>query len=345
VLKTVSLNSRPDPDADLQALTARLESLELTNAECFLCANPITDGRYTREHVIPAWAQRRYNLWNQRLQLLNGTEIPYRQLTVPCCDDCNRNKLRPLEDSLSQTVEAGYKAVNALSPKVLLLWLQKIFFGILYKELFLLLDRSSADGHTIITPEFIRYCGTLRLFLQQAREKVRLVDFTPGSIFVFPMQPLPRKELEWDFCDNVGTQFFGCRVGKVALFALLGDGGALQYFEDEYNDIKDMPLHPIQFLELCAQFSYRSTLATRTPKYFTLEGMPHRVLQMHLGGYSLKPLFDDGDPRTYAKFLSYSTELPFENLFQPPNRVKTWLRKPTGEPYYMSVTDFPPGTY
>lgn len=107
-------NQPPDPDTDLQMLLKRLEALELANAECFLCADPIIDGHYTQEHVIPAWAQRRHNLWNQRLVLLNATDIPYRQLTVPCCDDCNRNHLRPIEDSLSQTVEHGHKAVRAI---------------------------------------------------------------------------------------------------------------------------------------------------------------------------------------------------------------------------------------
>lgn len=248
-----------DSDRDLQSLVRRLESLELTEAECFLCANPIIDGHYTQEHVIPAWVQRRHSLWNQRLVLLNGTDMPYRQLTVPCCDDCNRNRLRPIEDSLCQTVDVGHKAVKAIPGERLFLWLSKIFFGILYKELFLLLDRSDPTGPAIITPEFLRQYKIQRFFLQQAREKVRLVDFSPGSVFVFPMQPLPRPEQEWDLCDNVDTQFIGCRVGKVALFACLGDGGAQQYYEEEFGDIQDMPLHPLQFRELCARFSYRSS--------------------------------------------------------------------------------------
>src|SRR5262245_49103738 len=95
----MSADSPIDPDADLQALVRRLEALELANAECFLCASPIIDGLYTLEHVVPAWAQRRYNLWDQRLTLLNGTDIPYRHVTIPCCDDCNGYRLKPMEDS------------------------------------------------------------------------------------------------------------------------------------------------------------------------------------------------------------------------------------------------------
>jgi len=335
-------NDPIDPDESLQSFVQRLESLEVAHSECFLCAKNITTGDYTLEHVVPAWAQHRYNLWNQRLVLLNGTDIPYRQLTVPCCDDCNRNRLRPLEDSLSQTVDVGHHAVKALPARLVLLWLAKILFGILYKELFLLLDRSSPSDGTIITPGFLRHFRTQRFFLQQVREKVRLVDFTQGSLFVFPMQPLPRKEMEWDLCDNVETQFIACRVGKVGLFASLSDGGAQQYLNDIYADIKDLPLHPIQFHELTAQFSYRSTLATRTPKYLTAEGIPHAVHQMPLGGLSLKPLFDDGDAESYARHLAHYLHVPLERVFEPPDKVSTWLRVPDGTPRFMNITEFPP---
>jgi hypothetical protein len=337
----MSANSLPDSDRDLQAFVQRLEGLELANAECFLCANPITDGCYTQEHFIPAWVQRRHNLWNQRLVLLNGTDIPYRQLTVPCCDDCNRNRLRPIEDSLSQTIDFGYRAVKAIPQERLFLWLSKIFFGILYKELFLLLDRSDPAGPAIITPDFLRCYNTQRFFLQQAREKVRLVDFSPGSVFVFPMQRLPSPEQEWDLLDNVDTQFIGCRVSGVSLFASLGDGGAQQFYEDEFADIRDMPLHPLQFRELCAWFSYRSSLATRIPKYITIEGSPHHVHQMPLGGLSMKPLFEEGDAQVYAAFLHHYTRVPWEYVFEPPDRVRTWLRTPRGQPFFMDVQQYP----
>jgi hypothetical protein len=334
-------HSSIDSDADLDSFVKRLECLEGSSSECFLCAKSIDDGHYTLEHVIPAWAQHRHSLWNQRLVLLNGTEIPYRQLTVPCCDDCNEIRLRSLEDSLSQTVEVGYKAVKALPKERLYLWLSKIFFGILYKELFLLLDRSNPSGPTIVTSEFLRYYSGLRFFLQQAREKVRLIDFTPGSIFVFPMQRLPDPRKEWDLWDNVETHFIGCRVGKVALLAALGDGGAQQYYEQDFADIEDMPLHPLQFRELCALVSYRSSLATRTPKHITFQGSPHQVWQMPLGGMSLKPLFEEGSPADYAAFLQHYTQVPLEHVFEPPSKVRTWLRSSQGEPYFLDVEHYP----
>ena len=52
---------------------------------CFLCRCELTRQNRTDEHVIPKWVQRRFDLWNETLEMLNGTTIPYRQLIIPCC--------------------------------------------------------------------------------------------------------------------------------------------------------------------------------------------------------------------------------------------------------------------
>ena len=328
-------------EGNLEELLNALGTFQSPRETCFLCGRGLLKGDYTEEHVIPQWAQNRYELRNQELVLLNRTSIPYRQLTVPCCDECNRYRLKPIEDSVSQTVEAGRNAVLSLGHKVLFLWLGKIIYGILYKELLLLLERSDPASQTIITPAILERFQNHRFFLQQARETVELVDFRPGSIFVFSMQALPERKLEWDLTDNVDTMFIGCRVGRVALFATLADGGAQQAYKDAYQDIGPLELHPIQFRELCAHFSYRSTLATRTPKYITIQGSPHKVHQMALAGFSTKPLFDDWDMGTYARFLAYYTGEDVARLYVPPNKVMTWLHDENGNPRFMSFKDYP----
>jgi hypothetical protein len=332
----------PNPldDADLQALEDRLERLEV-GRECFLCARSILSGDYTNEHVIPAWAQRRYDLQNQRLILLNDTSIRYCQMTVPCCHECNTHHLKSVEDSIAQTADEGVHAVRALSHKALFLWLGKILYGILYKELSVLLDRSDPASHTIVSSEFLNQYHMHRFLLQQARERVRLRDFQPGSIFVWPAQPLPDRRFEWDLLDNVDTMFIACRVGRVAMFGLLADGGAAQgTFEDEFADIKDLPLHPIQFRELAGTLSYASSITTRMPKYVVFEGSPHCTIQLPLAGWSMKPLFNEWDPRVHAKFVEHYTGVPYDQLFGPPDRVGTWLRAPPdGRPNFMDVRD------
>lgn len=242
---------------------------------------------------------------------------------------------------MSGAVPRGAGAVRQLGPNTLFLWLGKIFYGILYRELSLLLDRTQIDGLTIATPEMLRQYETHLFFLQQAREKVKLVDFTPGSIYTFSCQAPKDLRLQWDFCDNIETMFIAMRMGTVGIIGVLGDGGAQMGYAEAYEAIRDLPLHPLQFREVCAHFSYRSSIATRTPKYITIEKSPHEVRQMPLGGMSAKPYFCDWDEAVYAKYLAFYTGYPYEMLYPTEGQTMTWLHDDSGKIRYIDYEKHP----
>jgi len=334
----------PD-DLDLHQFSERLQARAFDPSCCFLCAKHFDDAHLTNEHVIPKWAQNRFELWNERLTLLNGTTIPYRLLTVPCCEECNKYRLQPIETSISAAIEHGPESVKALGTNVIFLWLGKIFYGILYRELSLLIDRKDSEGLTIATPELLREYEAHLFFLQQAREKVKLVDFTPGSIYVFRCQTPASPRLHWDICDNIETMFIAVRMKEVAIIAVLGDGGAQMIYSDIYRKFESLTLHPIQFRELCAHFSYRASIATRTPKYITVQGTPHQVYQMPLGGLSAMPYFQEWDDAIYARFLSYYTGCPYDTAYQGPNKVMTWLHDDSGKIRFLDYKQHPFGPH
>src|SRR5262249_35334617 len=76
---------------------------------CFLCACALNNANRSDEHVIPRWLQREFNLWDQRLTLLNDTDIPYRQLTIPCCTRCNNETFAPLEAAFARPSQPAFK--------------------------------------------------------------------------------------------------------------------------------------------------------------------------------------------------------------------------------------------
>lgn len=290
---------------------------------------------HTLEHIVPMWAQRRYELFDQQLFLLNKTALSYRQLTVPCCQECNNNHLKPLEDALSTRVERGRQALLELHPETVFLWLSKIFYGILYKEHMLLFDRTNPKLGSIVSTEDLRMYDSHRRLLQRIRGEVAFEDFLPGSVFLFDAHSLERKRYEWYLADNVQSLFIGIRVGNVVLAGLLADGGAQALEEVVYSDYYSLHLHPIQIKELFALMSYKSTLATRTPKYISSKTAPRRIWQMSLGGLSARPFFEGYDTHQYAKVLSHFTGIELAELFQPPDQVRTWLRNPSGALNHM----------
>ena len=167
------------------------------------------------------------------------------------------------------------------------------------------------------------------------------VDFSAASILTFQTQLIEHLEMQWDFSDNIETQFIACRMGQVGIIGVLQDGGVHQSFEEDLSFLEGIPLHPIQFAEICARFSYLSSLVQRTPKWVTIEGRPHQTIQLPLGGFSLKPWFADWDPIVYAQFLSHYLGYPLDMLFRPPDQAATFLRDDAGNPLFIDFKEKP----
>lgn len=326
-------------DSNLQHLLNRLKYRKFDEATCFFCARPLSALGATSEHVIPRWAQSRFDLWDQTFVLLNKTTIKYKYLTVPCCEECNKYQLEPIERLVADATLKGPDAVRSLGNNILFLWLGKIFYGILYKELFLSSDRAVIGSPRIVDPSLIKTYEDHLFFLQEARGKVTSVDFCPGSIFVFRTQQSENVQLRWDFTDNIDTLFIGIRMGTVGVIAVLNDGGILNMHGSVYESLENHPLHPLQFRELCAAVAYQSMARIRTPKYITLEGDPHKVYQLPLAGYSLSPFYDEWDTNKFAKVMSYYLGIPYSRIRPDPNHIASYVFDEDNKPIFMPLDE------
>ena len=117
---------------------------------CFLCWTPLTDDNKTDEHVFPKWMQEEFSLFSQPLTLPNKTWISYRQVRIPCCRRCNNEALSRLEQTVASAVRSGFDDfARNVSMKEQFLWLQCLFYKMLYRDMSLLSDRADqcADYH------------------------------------------------------------------------------------------------------------------------------------------------------------------------------------------------------
>ena len=308
---------------------------------CFLCGVDIDSIHRSDEHVFPRWMQERYRLWDQSIDLLNGTSIQYRQLTIPCCRTCNNEYLSPIERRVGRALEGGAEELRKLGPKTLLLWLGKIFYGLLYKELLLPLDQRDQKEGPIVSSELLEEYKMLHFFLQSARVPIRFEKFFPASIFVFDTQAPNDIRGQFDFRDSLQTLTISIRLGHVGIIAALQDGGAQgELLTDELERFYALSLHPLQFTELTAQFFYKATLFNRVPKYVAIETEGSAsVFQLPLGGLSSKRVFDPDDRRDYAKVLSQFTGYPMDQIFRPPDKVATWLVNEKDQLHVLNLND------
>jgi hypothetical protein len=134
---------------------------------CFLCARALDEVSRSREHVFPKWLLERCELWDAELSLLNRTTIPYRQLTIACCKECNNEQLAPLEAEVGAAFAAGPDEVRNLDPDRLFVWLAKFYYGLLFRELTLFLERSDPAQGAIVTEELLREYGIHHLLMRR----------------------------------------------------------------------------------------------------------------------------------------------------------------------------------
>ena len=313
----------------------------LNRDHCFLCGRKLTPTTRTTEHIFPKWLLNRFELWDQRLTLLNGTSLPYRRVRVPCCTLCNGVYLGSLERRVRTAVEGGYDIVRTLPRTVLFQWLTKIFFQILYMEMRLAADVRDPKQGSILTPEFVDNFRLEHVLLNSVRVPVELAGTLPWSIFVFATQCASDNRKNFDFLDSVYEHGIAIRMGDVGIIALLMDGHVQQQvFRDATASIaRRVRLHPLQFREIAAKVAYKRQTMNRTPRFITAwneEAGWFQVVGMSIAGLSTHPLFDAWDNRQYARVLEFYLRefgITYDELLAPPNQTLTFLRQGAGNRY------------
>lgn len=303
---------------------------------CFLCGKHM-DSDNSVEHVFPKWLQKNYSLWDQRIYLLNGSFMPYRQLTIPCCEECNNKHLSKVEDVVNETVRGGFQKAIKLPHKVWYLWAGKIFYGILRKELSLLLDRSNPNGGTIITKEIIESFSNLHLFMQGFRGRHEFIGDAPYSVLVCNLHEFGSS---YDYRDNLSLFTLAIRMGEIGIIVSFEDGGLIQKSYGRYvEEVEGRKLHPIQFYELYAKVSYQVNLLQQPVSYLTQSDVDgNYVASTEM--VSSFTLLNKWDQKEFSEFLCFhvSPWLSDESqiVFSPPDLVSSWMVNDKGELLLLS---------
>lgn len=326
-----AVTHRPGRQNSLYTLSGRIYS----GKRCFYCGK-LLRGNRTREHVFPLWLQKRFHLADQHLTLLNGSLIPYRQLTVPCCSTCNNVHLSKLERRVQRLLFESPIAVARRDLKDIYIWANKILLGITYAERLLPLNRRYPKGRAVLPSEMRDMFRMTHFLIQGLRFPIKFTaegeERIPGSAFLFNLKSRADPGRQFDFKDNLLTLGVALRLGNRGIVTL-SDGGAIDLsIGDLIRRDGKRKLHPVQFDELTAKAFYKATLLNRTPKYILSEvDNAVEVMQLPLMGLSTKPVFDDWDQTAYAHMLSFLTGRPVDQLKpDDTDRVMTFLTDADG---------------
>ncbi len=309
---------------------------------CFLCGDQST--LITQEHVFPKWLQKRHNLWDQRLTLLNGTTVPYRDLKIPCCAECNNQSLSKLENVIRSAVLKGYTEALATDGRLWFLWAGKIFYGILRTELHLLEDRSAPAGGTIVPERLLKTLSTLHLFLQGIRQRHDFAGDPPYSVLICNVHDLGKTN-GYFMRDSLAYLTLSIRMGEVGVIVVFEDHGLTTDSYGRYvSEVGGRKLHPLQFDELYAKVRYQASLVENRPHYQTAyDTNGERTAKTDV----FSNLFlREWSQEEYSEVLRIQVQgwmVPSSQSqiwFTPPNLVPTWMANPDGTLLLKSYADW-----
>lgn len=280
------------------------DNLHFNYDKCFMCGSEAD----SQEHVFPKWLQKKYDLWNRRIQFTNGTSIQYKDLKIPCCKNCNNKSLSQLENKIKEAVDGGYERFRKLDVLTILQWVTKIYYGKLFKKLNLLYDRRNKQKGTMIKEEQIFSYRGLHEFLQSLNNPIKFSGDLPWSIQIFQVH----KDRELESFDYIDTIFItGClRFGDIGIVYSFGDWGYAKSGNSKIiSDFKDLIIHPIQLQEIAARFTYaRSQVTYENDSLFS---MGEKVTII-----GLKPNIQlKFDHRQYFEFINYFF-IAYKNMVQ-----------------------------
>lgn len=324
----------------------------INDGHCFLCGDKLTSETRSDEHVVPRWLQVAHELSHQRLTLLNNTQIPYRQLTIPCCQTCNNGPLSEMESVVFKLLNGPYRHPTLGEELRLFQWCSKLLYGLLHRQQMLLKDRSSEHAGTIVPHELLAGITTFHHFMNSIRRPFNFEGFCPYSLFVVETQVFENPRRNFDYFDFVTlgqkespslAMVLAIRVGSFGIICVPNDNGLQkQYFQDQFDLFEGIPLHPIQFIEFSCKAAYKRTLLSFTPSYLSIaeqgNNSPIRVIQTN---FPNGEIWNDWKMNEYAQLLHQVAShngwpLPPLDQFIVNDKQSTWLFDSSGDPQYIN---------
>lgn len=186
---------------------------------CFMCGKPLLETNVTKEHVFPKWLLQKCSLYDDNLSLVNGEKFPYRQLTIPCCRECNGGRMAAFENTIKAALLSGLESVKSLDERILVWWLAKIFYAVRLKETTLNYSIKEQGAKKIINPSSLHRFQLIH-FLMQALINDETFDADPYEIFIFKS-----KEERFDYCDFAIGDVSLIQLGDIICVCSFSSGG------------------------------------------------------------------------------------------------------------------------
>ena len=277
------------------------------NKTCFLSGASLVSEE-EKIQVFPVWLMQTYDLEDKPFKMLDENISTYKQLQLPC-SAAIAEKFEQLEQKVQQAANEGYEAMSKLDQVSLFQWIAKIVYGVVFNEIQAGVKQAFLSGEQLnFSQALVQKFRNLHVMLQSIYLDMEFEHTNPFHIQLFKVD---NPENTFMYRDEINTLVFSIRINDFALVATLQDNGTNSiYHKEVLKLVENKLLHPIQFEEICARYFYSAYLFNRLPEYTYMEVNDKVFVEpMPLNDWTLKPIFDPWQAKTYGQVL--------ENFWKP----------------------------
>lgn len=167
----------------------------------------------SKEHVVPHWLQRRFDLGEKTIIVPNGTELKYKLLVVPA-DRAENSKFGEIENRISQ---------GCYNLDEVYLWALKIHIGLIFRDSSLRVNIRDPESEFILDiGSFESEITLFRILYENWKGGGKTSPLPFGSVFIFDSL-LPRTEFDLFHCLTTGT--VGIHIGGKFIIVFFWDQG------------------------------------------------------------------------------------------------------------------------
>lgn len=301
------------------------EELKFGNDICFLTGKVLDNDEQYFIKAFPEWLMERYHISENRISMLDDSQMKYNEIVLPASKEV-ADAISKFDSRTQKAFETGYEGIKNLSDLTLFQWIARVFYGVLYQEIFIEIKDHEKRGIKMqFSDNMLNKFKNLLFMMQSFIRPIEFKGFSPWSLLRYPVRV--SKDI-LNYKDETRNFNFSINMNGFGIICCLQDNGEIaEYYKDTLNKIKkDTVLHPAQFEEIYGKFLYANYLSLpREPYTITEEG--DKII-FELPKNRQKPKYKAWNEKIYGQVLTNIWKpwgIEMKQVYNPPNSTLSYL--------------------
>lgn len=298
-----------------------------TGSACFVCSRqPKSGERFTREHILPRWLLKNFDLLGpgnrSRILLGNKRRASHAQYTVPCCSKCNALLGADIEQPIRELFRSSFENfVETVSqnPKIfdkLYCWLSLLLFKSVYKDRFTpRFDDAGQYSGTVGEGRDWEIFHHLNSIIRSVYPEVLVRPEAVGSILIAKMHQ-ERPVGNFSYVSFAQQQCIFLQFNDMGIFAFFDDAGlSRRIFELNFSKPdSSQPWYLAEALEVFGHLTVINEFLEFRPKFGTWVDESYSRAELYADvPRQLRTCFDE-DIEAHVRFRGRVMERLFEDF-------------------------------